>query len=108
MIRLSYDTVKERPEVCRSLLTMLIGRWSAVGISARFTEPEKDVIRLAVRRQAPITPGEVCTVLGVCDRTARRRLRDLAAKGAMRPASGTHRVRSYELCAERTELFLGL
>ncbi|HZG87422.1 hypothetical protein [Paenibacillus sp.] len=35
-------------------------------------------------------------------------LRALAAKGAIRPARGSQRVRAYELCAERTELFLGL
>ena len=108
VIRLSYDTVKERPEVCRTLLALVIGRWAAAGTTPLFTESEKELIRLAIRRQSPVTPGDVSAALGVCDRTARRRLRALAAKGAIRPARGSQRVRAYELCAERTELFLGL
>jgi hypothetical protein len=79
VIRLSYDTVKDEPQVCRQVILNLIGKWSIVAGGAaqvQFTEEEKRLIRFAISKQASITPGEVCTFAGVSERTARRRLQE--------------------------------
>lgn len=111
VLRFSYDTVKEEPQVCRQILLNIIGKWSIspeASHGVRFTEEEKLIVRYAISRQAAITPNEVCALAGVCGQTARKWLRTLVEKGAFRPAGGARRVRSYELCAEKSALFLNL
>ncbi|WP_309121736.1 DUF559 domain-containing protein [Paenibacillus sp.] len=110
VIRFSYDTVNERPQLCRQILTLLIGKWSDIGNEDRLalTEREKAIIRLAVGRQRPITPGEVSESFDICVHTARRRLRELTAKGVFRVASGSSRARAYALRSEHERLFRGM
>jgi len=110
VFRFSVDTVKEHPERIRQVLAILLGKWTGTGAAAglAFTERERALIRMAIRQQRALTPKAVCEAFGVSDRTARSQLRRLAAKGVLRPAGGVRRVRSYELCSERAELFLGI
>jgi hypothetical protein len=108
VIRLSIDTVKDNPKVCQQLLLQLAGKWMGSSPAPAFTDQEKAVIRLAVRRQVPITIGEVCAMAAVNEKTAKRWFQSLVTKGAFRPARGVERIRSYELCVERHELFLGM
>jgi len=111
VVRISHDTVKERPHLVRQVLTLMIGKWSTVTVGSRrmtWTEEDKEIIRFAIRKQGPITPNEICEATGICNRTARRRLHQLVGKGAFRPARGNVRVRAYEICVEKTDLFLGM
>lgn len=106
VLRFSFDTVNERPDRIRQVLMLLIGKWTGGGDTAlALDELEKNIVRLAVRLQRPVTPKEVSESSGVSMRTAGRRLHRLTDKGVFRPLGGASRVRSYELCAESEHLF---
>lgn len=107
VLRFSYDTVNDQPERIRQLLTLLIGRWTGIVENVPALDKlDKDIIRLAVRLQRPITPGHIREIAGVCAQTARRRLKELTEKRVFRPHGGVARIRSYELCTDNERLHL--
>lgn len=58
---------------------------------------EKEIVQHAKRLCRPITPNDVCHHFNIENKYARRLLLSLTEKQWMKPASGTIRVRSYEL-----------
>jgi len=110
VLRFSYDTVKDEPQVCRQILTMLIGKWSHAGSENRIalTDREKAVIRIAIAKQEPVTPADLSENMQVSAHTARRWLHEMTEKGVFRVASGVSRARTYALRAEQERLFHGM
>jgi len=111
VLRFSYDTVKDQPQVCQQILTLLLGKWSGVGAERpiSLSDAEKAIVRLAVRSQLPITPTDVSKGLGVCTTTARRRLHAMKERGLLRVAAGGgKRARAFALREENERLFRGM
>ncbi|MCY9661379.1 hypothetical protein P5G65_32025 [Paenibacillus chondroitinus] len=98
MIHFSFDDVKDRPEVCRMLLQLVVGPHLLRSAPPPSLSPdEKEVIQLAIRLGRPIRPKDLITQCGLNFRTARKRLQSLAAKDILRPIGGGTVVRQYEL-----------
>lgn len=97
MIHFSFDDVKERPELCRMLLQMVLGPYLIRAEKESPLEPaEKEVLRLAWSLGRPIRPKDVTDRLKVNYRTARKWLQSLVAKGMLRPITVNHYTCSYE------------
>ncbi|BFT75683.1 hypothetical protein PAENIP36_71250 [Paenibacillus sp. P36] len=98
MIHFSFDDVKDRPEVCRMLLQLVVGPHLLRSAPPPSLSPdEKEVILLAIRLGRPIRPKDLITQCGLNFRTARKRLQNLAAKDILRPIGRVTVVRQYEL-----------
>ncbi len=100
VIAFAYDDIAHRPDLCITLLRMIMSRFQA---SADSTLPhsliEQEIIRLACRLARTLRPVDVESHLHVNHRTAVRSLQALCAKGVLAPitgAQGKHVVR-YEL-----------
>ncbi|RKP55046.1 DUF559 domain-containing protein [Cohnella endophytica] len=100
VISFAYDDVAHRPELCITLLRMVISRYQSqtnpVSLSRLL---EREIVRLACRLARPLRPIDVETHLSVNHRYAVRTLQSLCAKGwfdAIAGATGQHVVR-YEL-----------
>jgi len=100
VISFAYDDIAERPELCITLLRMVISRYQTEASPARLNKvAEREMIRLAIMLARPLRPVDVETHLGINHRTAVRMLQSLCKKGVFTPvtgASGKHVVR-YEL-----------
>jgi hypothetical protein len=107
VIRFTYDDVNERPRLCQQTIQQLMGRWLADASSVgKTTAYEREIIRRVVRTGRPITPRNVCELIQVGPDCAQRLLHTLTQNLWLQPASGTVRIRSYELHPSRANLKL--
>lgn len=100
VISFAYDDVERNPELCKTMLKMVMNRFSleAAPVSrARFAE--KEVIRFAIQKARPVKPKDVQQHFQIDQRTAVSMLRSLCDKGWFEPIYGPSRARavSYEL-----------
>lgn len=102
MLHFSFDDIKNKPEICRMMLQMVIGPYLIRSTPDSALDPtEKEILRLAWSLGRYIRPKDVRLHLAVDFRTGRKRLRSLVDKGLLkpsvtgRPAGGP--VRAYEL-----------
>jgi hypothetical protein len=96
----AFDDVKERPELCITLLRMVLSRYlSHPAPVSRALLAEKEIIRLGIRLAQPIRPKDVELHLDVDHKTAVVMLQKLCAKGWLLPCYGrsSKRVVRYEL-----------
>jgi predicted transcriptional regulator len=106
VIRFAYDDVKDQPRRCQQVIQQLIGRWlgeQAPDLDLGYVE--REIIRMAVRKGVPITPGDVGVHLEVSGRHARKLLSNLVSKQLIRPDGGTQRIRSYIVTPKGQSLF---
>jgi hypothetical protein len=100
VVSFAYDDVAQRPELCITLLRMLLSRYQA-GPSpiSRANIAEKEIIRLALQIARPIRPIDVERHFELNHRTSLRLLQSLCEKGWLRPVSTGKggRVLRYEL-----------
>lgn len=98
MIHFSFDDIRERPEVCRMLLQMVIG---PLLMRKESTTPvvkiEKELLLLACNLGRPIRPKDVCDEWKIDFRTARKHLVSLTEKGWLQPISKGQTARYYEI-----------
>lgn len=98
MLHFSFDDVQNRPEVCRTLLQLVL---SPHMLRKPTADPvilmEKEVLRLAWSLGRWIRPRDVCEHLKVNFRTARNKLVSLSKKGLLRPIQRGQHIRYYEL-----------
>jgi hypothetical protein len=107
VIRFAYDDIQEKPRRFQQMLQQLMGRWFGdEQVPVKLTWKQKEIVRIAIHKNVPITPLEVCRRLGISDRYARELLRQLVEANVLLPASGTHRVRSYRLNVSEQPFFL--
>lgn len=100
IISFAYDDVAHRPELCTTLLRMMLSRYqSQSSLTSSSSVTEREIVRLACRLARPLRPIDVVTHLGINHRTAVRTLQSLCTKGwfsAVTGAAGKNVVR-YEL-----------
>jgi hypothetical protein len=107
IISFAYDDVAHRPELCITLLRMLLSRYQSQSSPASSSSvSEREIIRLACRLARPLRPIDVETHLGINHRTSVRTLQSLCTKGwfsAVTGAAGKNVVR-YELQRSAVQL----
>ncbi len=100
VISFAYDDVAHRPELCTTLLRMVLGRYQPEASPVMLKDvAEREIIRLACMLARPLRPIDVETHLSINHRTAVTKLQSLCANGwltAVTGAEGKHVVR-YEL-----------
>lgn len=100
VISFAYDDVVDRPELCITLLRMVLGRYQQESSPVNLNNAaEREIIRLAYRLARPLRPIDAETHLSINHRTAVRTLQSLCTKGllsAVAGVKGKHVVR-YEL-----------
>jgi hypothetical protein len=100
VISFAYDDVKQNPELCITLLRMVLSRYQpSQSPVSRAILAEKGIIRLAIQLARPIRPKDVQIHFEVDHKTAVRMLQKLCDKGWLTPSlRGTgERVVRYEL-----------
>ncbi|WP_435923700.1 hypothetical protein [Paenibacillus sp. DYY-L-2] len=89
MLHFSFDDIKNKPEIRRMMLQMVIGPYLIRSTPDTALDPaEKEILRLAWSLDRYIRPKDVRLHLAVDFRTGRKRLRSLVDKGLLKP-SGT-------------------
>ncbi|MNO77283.1 hypothetical protein D3C76_683860 [compost metagenome] len=106
VISFAYDDVAHRPEICITLLRMMLSRYQSSSSPISLESIlEREIIRLAYTLSRPIRPIDVKNHFGINHRTAVRILQTLVSKGIFSSTlgvQGKHIVR-YELqpCARQ-------
>lgn len=107
VIRFSYDDVKEKPRRCQQVVQQFLGKWfgnPTISEGKRLSPYEKEIIRLGLRKQQPLTLANVTLHLSIGEKFARKLLRGLAESGIVQPVSGIKRVHAYRLVQAADEL----
>ncbi|MBT2290590.1 DUF559 domain-containing protein [Paenibacillus albidus] len=100
VISFAYDDVERRPELCQTLLRMVLSRYMATaGPAAKRLLTEREVIRLMIRQGGRVRLQEVCEHCAMDPKTARLMMYSLCDKGWLVPVKGGNGVRivRYEL-----------
>ncbi|MBY0009284.1 DUF559 domain-containing protein [Paenibacillus typhae] len=100
VISFAYDDVEQRPELCMTLLQMILSRYKAADAPAsRLRLMEQETLRLAIQLAGSVRPQDVKQHFDVDYKSAVRTLRSLCDKGWLRPAckGRQERVVRYEL-----------
>ncbi|MNC35604.1 hypothetical protein D3C75_840920 [compost metagenome] len=100
VVSFAYDDVEQRPELCISLLRMIMGRYQAAEAPvSRLQLMEQEVIRLAIQLTGTVRPQDVKQHFGIDYKTAVRTLHSLSDKGWLLPScrGNQERVVRYEL-----------
>lgn len=97
IIHFSFDDVKNRPDICRMLLQMVIAPAMLRSPSGPSLSPlEKEMVRLALAQTKGLRPKDVMLQYNVSFRTARKQLQALTAKGLLRPVMNNAYTCYYE------------
>ncbi|GGG17293.1 hypothetical protein [Paenibacillus abyssi] len=108
VISFAYDDVEQQPELCATMLRMVLSRYqpSQTPIS-RALLAEKEIIRLALQLAKPIRPKDVEQHFGIDHKTAVLMLQKLCTKGWLIPSySGKGaRIVRYELARGGLDYF---
>jgi very-short-patch-repair endonuclease len=105
ILRFSYDDVSEKPRMCEQILQQFMGSWIGAGIPSRSSSSdiiETEVLRLALRMDRFLRPGDICDLLQVQKDKARDILHSLLRKQYLLPAGrGVQRIRCYKVNREQ-------
>ncbi|MFB5760862.1 transcriptional regulator [Paenibacillus medicaginis] len=94
---IAYPSIVEETKQCQQLVLAFIGRFVATDVPSTLTWLEAETLRYARRQLRPFTPGELTAHLKVTNRHARRILQGLVEKKLLDKASGSQRIRTYQL-----------
>lgn len=100
VIRFSFEDVKDKPRQCQQIIQQMLGKLFGGSADVAFEAlplKQREIVRLAVRSNQPITPGEVSKLVGISNKYAHVLLQQLVEGGILLPASGNLRIRSYKL-----------
>jgi hypothetical protein len=102
ILAVPYDDLESAPELIISLLKALLTPCLLKNMdegSNRFTRIERDILRIASRKNGFLRPVDVVEQLGINRRTVRKYIYILCGKGKFKPvlAQGSNRVCRYEL-----------
>ncbi|WP_018757639.1 DUF559 domain-containing protein [Paenibacillus terrigena] len=94
IISFAYDDVADRPELCITLLRMVMSRYHSIGESDGLaSRDEREAMRLAYQMAQPLRPKDIETHLCLGHRTAVRLLQELCTKGYLTPIHSGNGVR---------------
>ncbi|WP_020617084.1 DUF559 domain-containing protein [Paenibacillus daejeonensis] len=95
VISFAYDDVASRPDLCITLLRMVLSRYEPTSTPVHKTAPlEKELIRLAYRLGSTLRPVDVERHLGLNPRTSARKLHSLSEKGILLPVQSEDNLRT--------------
>lgn len=100
VISFAYDDVEQRPDQCITLLRMVLSKYHPMQTPvSRPVLVEREVIRLAMEKSAPIRPKDVTQHFEIDQKTAIRILQKLCTKGWLVPSyrGKKERIVRYEL-----------
>lgn len=95
VISFAYDDVDQRPDLCKTLLRMLLSRYEPTTDVLAWME--KQILLLACSQASLLRPIDVQRHLNINHRTAVRYLKRLCQKEWLRPVSSGERVLYYEM-----------
>jgi len=102
VISFSYDDVSEQPDLCITLLKLVLSNFEPRALPAeRKILGESEILRLAFSRAGYIRPKDVTAHLRVNRRTAVRLLKGLVNKGWLHPVRNGSRIMRYKLTENR-------
>ncbi|MGN7763289.1 hypothetical protein [Paenibacillus sp. 22594] len=100
VLSFAYDDVERRPELCITLLRMVLSRYmTAVVPVDKALLAEREIIRYVIRQSGSVRPRDVAQYFTLDPKTARNTLNRLCEKGWLNPVThgaGIRKVR-YEL-----------
>ena len=89
VISFAYDDVASRPELCMTLLRMLLSRYQPESSPVSLESlAEREILRLAYKLARPLRPVDVETHLCINHRSSVRMLHSLSTKGLFSPVTG--------------------
>lgn len=92
VISFSYDDVAERPQLCVSLLRMVLARFLPIThFPSLHSAAEREIIRLACFLGRPLRPIDVRNQLGLSYRGAAKLMNELCAKGLFSTEMGKNK-----------------
>lgn len=100
VVSVSYDDIRDQPELIVALLRMLLSQYeSEQPIARTISFAANETIRLALSRGRKVRPLDVQNALGMTHRRAVKELRQLCESGWFRPETGKEgkRVVNYVL-----------
>ncbi len=108
VLRFPYCDVNEHPRLCQQILQQLIGKLTgdSRGILHTLDVTDREIIRLAMGSNHPITANDVSSHVHLSSNAATRHLKCLTDTKWLEPASGKMRIRSYRIHPSKTNLHL--
>jgi hypothetical protein len=103
VISFAYDDVEQRPELCMTLLRVVLSRYLIVSVpSDRAILTEKEIIRYIVRKAGTVRLKEISDFFMLDPKTARLMLIRLCENGWLKAVKREHGVRNigYELARD--------
>ncbi|MEW9702936.1 DUF559 domain-containing protein [Paenibacillus sp. SI8] len=100
VISFAYDDVEQRPDLCITLLRMVLSKYQpGQAPVSRALLAEKEIVRLAIALAKPIRPKDVEHHFEIDHRTAVLMLKKMCAKGLLLPSfrGNKERIVRYEL-----------
>lgn len=108
VISFAYDDVEQRPDLCITLLRMVLSKYqpSQKPVS-RVKLAEKEIIRLAIEQSRPLRPKDVELHLEINHKTSVLMLKRMCAKGLLHPtfSRSKERIVGYALVQEAIAYF---
>lgn len=110
VVSFAYDDIVERPELCMTLLRLILGRFGHEafgGNELRLNRHEREAVLFAVRLARPVRPIELVKELEMDHRTAVKLLQALVGQGWFIPLRGNEdaRIRRYELVMDKVSRY---
>lgn len=100
VISFSYEDVEQRPELCKTLLRMVLSRYITAAVPVgKVLLAEREMMRFVIRQGGSIRPRDIADYFQLDPKTVRNILHKLCEKGWLNPIKRGEGVRNvrYEL-----------
>ncbi|MEK4239220.1 BlaI/MecI/CopY family transcriptional regulator [Paenibacillus sp. FSL H7-0714] len=106
VISFAYDDVEQRPELCITLLRVVLSRYLIVDAPhGKLLFAEKEIMRLVVRQAGTVRPKDVADYFALDPKTVRLMLMKLCEKGWLKPVRRGIGVKNVEYRLARDVLY---
>jgi len=106
VISFAYDDVEQRPELCITLLRVVLSRYLIVDAPhGKLLFAEKEIMRLVVRQAGTVRPKDVADYFAIDPKTVRLMLMKLCEKGWLTPVTRGIGVKYVEYKLARDVLY---
>ncbi|MHA6533630.1 BlaI/MecI/CopY family transcriptional regulator [Paenibacillus sp. BAC0078] len=100
VLSFAYDDVEQHPELCITLLRMVLSRYMSAAVPVdRALLAEREIIRFVIRQSGSVRPRDVADYFSLDPKTVRNMLNRLCEKGWLNPVKHGAEIRKvrYEL-----------